>query len=231
MINRQILIIFFFLKAKSEKTYKFVKPKITLLQPSKGPKSGGSYITIWGLHMNAGSKIKVLFGNKQCRVVYRDQSKIQCITSSKHETGSEKLVVEFDDGYHISPDNQNEFLYLDDPVVTYVDSQPIKMVEQSPSSSNLYSSDAYYSSLSNPQTAYLSSLPFDQSSNNLVETNQLLNNEYNQLPSLSLPYTSLNNPNQNSYSNNGHATYQHYSSNRRSGQIKGKKLDLNFNNF
>lgn len=55
-------------KAKSEKTYKFVKPKITLIQPSKGPKSGGSLITIWGLHMNAGSKVKVLFGSRPCRV-------------------------------------------------------------------------------------------------------------------------------------------------------------------
>lgn len=205
--------------AKSEKTYKFVKPKITLIQPSKGPKSGGSLITIWGLHMNAGSKVEVMFGSKQCRVVHRDQSKIQCISAPKHETGPEKLVVKFDDGYRVSPDNQNEFLYLDDPVVTFVDSQPIKMAE--PSSSNLaaYNSDAYYSSFSNPQSAYLSagdptSSLLDQSNYNGLLENGRMTNDFNQLPSQSLPYT-MNQQHAGSY-----PTYQQYSA-RRSGQIKG----------
>ena len=210
-------------KAKSEKTYKFVKPKITLIQPSKGPKSGGSLITIWGLHMNAGSKVEVLFGSRQCRVVHRDQSKIQCISAPKHETGPEKLVVKFDDGYRVSPDNQNEFLYLDDPVVTLVDSQPIKLAE--PASSNLaaYNSDAYYSSFSNPQSAFLSSADqasaaLDQSNyNHLLEKSRLMSNEFNQLPSLSLPYT-MNGPPTGFPAS--YPTYQQYSA-RRSGQIKG----------
>lgn len=102
-------------------------------------------------------------------------------------------------------------MYLDDPVVTLVDSQPIKLVNE-PTISNLAYSDAYYSSFSNPQSAYLSSI--DPSSNSFIDNNQLINSNnelINQLPSLSLPYTALSNQ----------PTYQQYSSPRRSGQIKG----------
>lgn len=38
------------------------------MEPSKGPKSGGTRLRIWGLHMNAGSRAEAFVDGLECKV-------------------------------------------------------------------------------------------------------------------------------------------------------------------
>lgn len=53
--------IFFPLKKKKN-------PRITSIKPGKGPKSGGTTLEIWGLHMDAGSEAEAFVGGLPCNV-------------------------------------------------------------------------------------------------------------------------------------------------------------------
>ncbi|GBN74991.1 Plexin-A2, partial [Araneus ventricosus] len=54
--------------ARSREQYSFVNPRIVSIKPSKGPKSGGTALEIWGLHMDAGSRAEAFVGGLPCNV-------------------------------------------------------------------------------------------------------------------------------------------------------------------
>lgn len=54
--------------AKSKAFYSFVDPHINSIEPSKGPKAGGTRLTIWGLHMDAGSHAEAYLGTCASRL-------------------------------------------------------------------------------------------------------------------------------------------------------------------
>ncbi|XP_009868322.1 PREDICTED: plexin-A2-like, partial [Apaloderma vittatum] len=52
--------------AKSTQQYTFVTPVVSFLNPSRGPESGGTMVTISGHYLGAGSRVSVLLGNQTC---------------------------------------------------------------------------------------------------------------------------------------------------------------------
>ncbi|RWS17561.1 plexin A-like protein [Dinothrombium tinctorium] len=106
--------------AKSIEHYRFVNPHITSIAPGKGPTSGGTRLSIWGLHMDAGSKIVAKLGNLTCEVISRDTNRVECITSKRHMHGEEKVSVTFDNGVRVF--EHYRYLYVEDPKVTTVES-------------------------------------------------------------------------------------------------------------
>uniref|UniRef100_A0A663F721 Plexin-A2 n=1 Tax=Aquila chrysaetos chrysaetos TaxID=223781 RepID=A0A663F721_AQUCH len=52
--------------AKSTQQYMFVTPAVSFLNPSRGPESGGTMVTISGHYLGAGSRVSVLLGNQTC---------------------------------------------------------------------------------------------------------------------------------------------------------------------
>ncbi|RWS23603.1 Plexin-A2-like protein, partial [Leptotrombidium deliense] len=107
--------------AKSKQEYKFVNPHITSITPGKGPTSGGTRLTIWGLFMDAGSKVEAHLGNLKCDVVFRDANRVECLTSSRHMPGGERVTVRFDFGLRLY--EHYEFIYAVDPRITVVESR------------------------------------------------------------------------------------------------------------
>ncbi|XP_055945383.1 plexin A3-like isoform X2 [Argiope bruennichi] len=106
--------------ARSREQYSFVNPRITSIKPSKGPKSGGTILEIWGLHMDAGSRAEAFVGALPCNVTSRDANKAVCITSASKETVPQTVRIKFDNGLRVFEDYK--FLYVEDPSITYVES-------------------------------------------------------------------------------------------------------------
>lgn len=106
--------------ATSRELFSFVNPKISHIEPSRGPTSGGTRISIVGSHMDAGSLVEATLGPHPCRVFRRDKGRAECITSSRKSHGAEKLRVRFDNGVRVFEDYT--FLYVEDPTITSVES-------------------------------------------------------------------------------------------------------------
>ena len=106
--------------AKSKDSYSFVNPKILTISPSKGPMSGGTRLSIEGLHMDAGSRAEAFLGSLPCNVTRRTVNFAECITSARHMPGEEKVRVKFDNGLRLF--EYYSYLYVEDPRINSVDS-------------------------------------------------------------------------------------------------------------
>lgn len=106
--------------AKSRDFFVFVNPKILTINPSKGPVSGGTLLSIEGLHMNAGSSASAFLGNLPCNITRRTINIAECITSGRSSPGEEQVKVVFDGGEKYF--EYFKFLYVEDPSITSVTS-------------------------------------------------------------------------------------------------------------
>ena len=50
-------------RAESSDKYRFVDPKILRVEPDRGPIAGGTKLTIYGEHLNAGSQVQAFIDN------------------------------------------------------------------------------------------------------------------------------------------------------------------------
>lgn len=107
-------------QATSRELFSFVNPKISHIEPSRGPTSGGTKISIVGSHMDAGSLIEASLGSFPCNVIRREKNRAECITSARFTPGGEKVRVRFDNGVRTFEDYT--FLYVEDPTITLVES-------------------------------------------------------------------------------------------------------------
>ncbi|XP_013784646.1 plexin-A2-like [Limulus polyphemus] len=105
--------------ATSPRNYEFVNPEIKSISPSKGPKSGGTRLRIWGIHMNAGSTAEATIGPLKCVITNRTKNSVDCITPTSDKIGQKKVRVKFDKGLRSFDDYQ--FLYVNDPRVSNVE--------------------------------------------------------------------------------------------------------------
>jgi plexin A len=105
---------------RSQDKFSFVNPKILSIIPSKGPKSGGTKLVLWGLDMSAGSRAEAFVGEAPCIITSRQTDRAECITSPVERPGVQKVSVRFDNGERIFHDYN--FLYVEDPEVDVVTS-------------------------------------------------------------------------------------------------------------
>ncbi|XP_075882719.1 plexin-A1-like isoform X2 [Nelusetta ayraudi] len=106
-------------RALSPRPFTFVTPFFTRIQPSQGPISGGTRITIEGSYLNAGSYVSVSIGQQPCYFKKRNAREIVCITPAGLVAGSSSVLVDIDDAELRNP--EVKFNYTEDPTVLKIE--------------------------------------------------------------------------------------------------------------
>ncbi|TWW56340.1 Plexin-A1 Semaphorin receptor NOV [Takifugu flavidus] len=106
-------------RALSSRPFTFVTPYFTRIQPSQGPISGGTRITIEGSYLNAGSYISVRFAQQPCFFKKRNAREIVCVTPAGIAPGSTSVLVDIDDAELRNPEVR--FNYTEDPTVLKIE--------------------------------------------------------------------------------------------------------------
>ncbi|NWS17734.1 PLXA2 protein, partial [Pachyramphus minor] len=105
--------------AKSAQQYMFVTPVVSFLNPSRGPESGGTMVTISGHYLGAGSRVSVLLGNQTCEFYGRSMNEIVCVSApSAHGLGAVQVSVSVD---RAQLERTLQFEYIDDPKVQHIE--------------------------------------------------------------------------------------------------------------
>ncbi|XP_077399598.1 plexin-B1-like isoform X2 [Vanacampus margaritifer] len=81
----------------SAQTFRFQDPILSGLSPQRGPKAGGSSVTIKGRNLKTGhpSDVSVLIGGIPCMVVSIEENQICCLTRGSNRTGEHGILVRF----------------------------------------------------------------------------------------------------------------------------------------
>ncbi|XP_072700696.1 plexin-A2 [Ciconia boyciana] len=105
--------------ARSAQQYVFVTPAVSFLNPSRGPESGGTMVTISGHYLGAGSRVSVLLGNQTCEFYGRSMNEIVCVSApSAHGLGAVHVSVSVD---RAQLEQTLLFEYIDDPKVQHIE--------------------------------------------------------------------------------------------------------------
>lgn len=100
--------------------------RVTGVTPNKGPKSGGTQLTIMGSYLNIGSSIRVQLKDYPCHVnaTHSSSSRITCTTSAASLNESiGRLQVTVDNAVRVLEDGFL-FRYMPDP--TIIEIKPLK---------------------------------------------------------------------------------------------------------
>ncbi|XP_037540466.1 plexin-A1 [Nematolebias whitei] len=106
-------------RALSPRPFTFVTPYFTRIQPSQGPISGGTRVTIEGSYLNAGSYVSVSIGPQLCHFKRRNAREIVCDTPAGLAPGSSSVLVDIDDAELRNP--EVKFNYTEDPTVLKIE--------------------------------------------------------------------------------------------------------------
>uniref|UniRef100_A0A3Q1EMF5 Plexin-A1 n=2 Tax=Acanthochromis polyacanthus TaxID=80966 RepID=A0A3Q1EMF5_9TELE len=106
-------------RALSPRPFTFVTPYFTRIQPSQGPISGGTRVTIEGSYLNAGSYVSVSIGPLPCYFKKRNAREIVCVTPAGLAPGSTSVLVDIDDAELRNP--EVKFNYTEDPTVLRIE--------------------------------------------------------------------------------------------------------------
>uniref|UniRef100_A0A6Q2ZBX7 Plexin-A1 n=1 Tax=Esox lucius TaxID=8010 RepID=A0A6Q2ZBX7_ESOLU len=106
-------------KAISPKAFTFVSPYFTRVQPSNGPVSGGTRITIEGSHLNAGSAVAIKIGLHPCRFERRSAREIVCVTPAGLSPGGTPVMVDINSAELRNP--EVKFNYTEDPNILKIE--------------------------------------------------------------------------------------------------------------
>ncbi|KAK2851051.1 hypothetical protein Q5P01_007327 [Channa striata] len=106
-------------RALSPRPFTFVTPYFTRIQPSQGPISGGTRVTIEGSYLSAGSYVSVSIGPQPCYFKKRNAHEIVCVTPAGLAAGSKSVLVDIDDAELRNP--EVKFNYTEDPTVLRIE--------------------------------------------------------------------------------------------------------------
>ncbi|CAD6194251.1 unnamed protein product [Caenorhabditis auriculariae] len=83
--------------AHSTESFAYVEPIVSSIRPAKGPRSGGTDITLTGADLDAGTEVVAKFGNIPCEVLSRTSKRLVCrIGPSGDDGGYFPLQIAFD---------------------------------------------------------------------------------------------------------------------------------------
>ncbi|XP_036388356.1 plexin-A1-like [Megalops cyprinoides] len=106
-------------RAVSPRTFTFVTPYFSRVQPTQGPLSGGTRITIEGNHLNAGSAVSINIGLRPCRFERRSAREIVCVTPAGQNAGGTPVMVDINWAELRNP--EVKFNYTEDPTILKID--------------------------------------------------------------------------------------------------------------
>uniref|UniRef100_A0A3P9N0H8 Plexin-B1 n=1 Tax=Poecilia reticulata TaxID=8081 RepID=A0A3P9N0H8_POERE len=81
----------------SAHTFSFQNPVLSSISPLRGPKAGGSSLTIKGQRLRTGHprEVGVLIGGVPCMVIDIQEDQIKCLTRGSNRTGEHGITVRF----------------------------------------------------------------------------------------------------------------------------------------
>ncbi|XP_072540737.1 plexin-B1 isoform X3 [Salminus brasiliensis] len=103
----------------SSQIFSYQNPVLLRVSPQRGPRAGGTFITISGNKLLTGraSDISVLLDDVPCAIVSEVQEgSIECITSASNKTGEHRVSVRYGSRERHLPGNG--FYYTSDPNIT-----------------------------------------------------------------------------------------------------------------
>ncbi|XP_053704839.1 plexin-A1-like isoform X2 [Synchiropus splendidus] len=106
-------------RALSPRPFTFVTPFFSSVQPSQGPISGGTRVTIEGSYLNAGSHVSVSVGSQPCHFKRRNAREIVCVTPAGQAPGAASVFVDIDSAELRNP--AVKFNYTEDPTVLKIE--------------------------------------------------------------------------------------------------------------
>uniref|UniRef100_A0A8C7ZDZ9 Plexin A1a n=1 Tax=Oryzias sinensis TaxID=183150 RepID=A0A8C7ZDZ9_9TELE len=107
-------------RALSPRPFTFVTPFFTRIQPSQGPVSGGTRVTIEGSYLNAGSYVSVSIGLQSCHFKrYRSANVMVCVSPAGMAAGGASVLVDIDDAELRNP--EVKFIYTEDPTILRIE--------------------------------------------------------------------------------------------------------------
>lgn len=110
-------------RAESTKKYRFVDPKIKSISPTMGPMNGGTRLTIFGEHLNAGSDVQAFVENIPCQIILKENNRLECRTGGFKRKQRLRVIVKFDQRERIY---EPGFSYVDNPVIIFEKDKPIR---------------------------------------------------------------------------------------------------------
>ncbi|RLV99569.1 hypothetical protein DV515_00009749, partial [Chloebia gouldiae] len=106
-------------RAISPKTFTFVMPTFSRVVPARGPLSGGTWISIEGTHLNAGSNVSVTIGGRPCAFSWRSAREIRCRTPPGHTPGGSPILININRAELSNP--EVKYNYTEDPTIQKID--------------------------------------------------------------------------------------------------------------
>ncbi|XP_066505595.1 hepatocyte growth factor receptor isoform X2 [Hoplias malabaricus] len=94
--------------------FTFVDPVIKGIFPEFGPKSGGTTLTISGLHLDSGSSQKVMIGSSSCEIQSMSPTMLMCQTPSQDSPSQHKVQLLIDGVTREAP---VIYTYNEDPLI------------------------------------------------------------------------------------------------------------------
>lgn len=106
-------------EGRSRQRFSYVLPLVHYLEPTMGPKSGGTRITIHGSHLQVGSELQVLLNDTEpCTELVRSDSSITCTVPGGVLPALVPVCVRFEQRGCVH--GNLTFLYVRDPVITAI---------------------------------------------------------------------------------------------------------------
>ncbi|XP_067400396.1 plexin-A1 isoform X1 [Emydura macquarii macquarii] len=106
-------------KATSPKSFTFVTPTFYRVTPARGPLSGGTWISIEGNHLNAGSDVTVTIGGRPCVFSWRNAREIRCRTPPGQSPGGSPILININRAELSNP--EVKYNYTEDPTIQKID--------------------------------------------------------------------------------------------------------------
>ncbi|XP_029417713.1 plexin-A3 isoform X2 [Nannospalax galili] len=107
-------------RTQSQQLYSFVSPTFDRVNPTRGPASGGTRLTISGTSLDAGSRVTVIVRDGECQFVRRDAEAIVCISPVSTLGPSQAPITLAIDHANISSPGVI-YTYTQDPTVTHLE--------------------------------------------------------------------------------------------------------------
>ncbi|CDH93357.1 Sema domain-containing protein [Caenorhabditis elegans] len=82
--------------AHSTEHFSYVQPVVSSMKPVKGPRSGGTDVTLTGVDLDTGAEVTVRFGQIGCKILERASGWLRCRMGASGEGGQFPLHIAFD---------------------------------------------------------------------------------------------------------------------------------------
>ncbi|XP_029973726.1 plexin-D1 [Salarias fasciatus] len=107
----------------SKESFSYLVPKLASMEPRKGPRAGGTRVTLRGEHLDIGSRVRVMVNDTlECVITEKTDDVIECtMPAALHaNTDSVSVCVEFEDLICQDVELSTTYTYEKNPVISFI---------------------------------------------------------------------------------------------------------------